>query len=207
MNDNFEITSLEQLVEVIGEPHAMIQKKVVKQLDEPMQEFINRSPLAFLATVDERGEFDVSPKGDAPGFVAIESARELLLPDRPGNKLAFGFRNILANNRVGLIFLVPGMRETLRIKGTASITRDPALLQRLAVAGKPAVLCTRITVEECFFHCGKAMIRSGVWKPDTWGDSRESLLVRQIVTNMEADQATADLIESELEKNYREELY
>jgi len=99
------------------------------------------------------------------------------------------------------------LRETLRIKGTASITRDPALLQRLAVGGKPALLCTRIAIEECFFHCGKAMIRSGVWKPETWGDSKESLLVRQIVTNMEADEATAELIESELEKNYRETLY
>lgn len=207
MSDNFEITNLEQLVEVIGEPHAMIKKKVIRELDEPMLEFISRSPLAFLATADERGQFDVSPKGDGPGFVAIESARELLLPDRPGNKLAFGFRNILANKRIGLIFMVPGMRETLRIKGTASITRDPALLQRLAVAGKPAVLCTRIAIEECFFHCGKAMIRSGVWKPESWGDSKESLLVRQIVTNMEADEATAELIESELEKNYRETLY
>ena len=194
-------------MEVIGEPHAMIKKKVIRELDEPMLEFISRSPLAFLATADERGQFDVSPKGDGPGFVAIESARELLLPDRPGNKLAFGFRNILANKRIGLIFMVPGMRETLRIKGTASITRDPALLQRLAVAGKPAVLCTRIAIEECFFHCGKAMIRSGVWKPESWGDSKESLLVRQIVTNMEADEATAELIESELEKNYRETLY
>ena len=133
MSDNFEITNLEQLVEVIGEPHEMIKKKVIRELDEPMLEFIGRSPLAFLATVDERGQFDVSPKGDGPGFAAIESARELLLPDRPGNKLAFGFRNILANKRIGLIFMVPAMRETLRIKGTASITRDPVLLQRLAV--------------------------------------------------------------------------
>jgi PPOX class probable FMN-dependent enzyme len=207
MANDYEISSIEELVGVLGEPHAMIKEKVMNHLDEPMVEFINRSPLLFLSTQDEAGLADVSPKGDAPGFVEVESSKQLLIPDRPGNKLAYGHKNILANNKVGLIFVVPNLRETLRVKGVARISRDPALLEKLAAKGKPALLCTCISVEETFFHCGKAMIRSKMWQPDSWGDSKNSLLVRQIVKGMSADEELAKVIESGLEQNYREELY
>jgi predicted pyridoxine 5'-phosphate oxidase superfamily flavin-nucleotide-binding protein len=143
MANDYEISSIEELVGVLGEPHAMIKEKVMNHLDEPMVEFINRSPLLFLSTQDETGLADVSPKGDTPGFVEVESSKQLLIPDRPGNKLAYGHKNILANNKVGLIFVVPNLRETLRVKGVARISRDPALLEKLANQDPGAHLVNR----------------------------------------------------------------
>ena len=160
MEDKHIIDSEEQLQSIIGEPLDFIKDKVESSLDDSMIEFIRRSPLLFFSTIDEHGQIDSSPKGDAAGFVKTDAAGNVLITDRPGNKLVFGFRNILSNPNVGLIFVVPNMRETLRIKGRAAITNEPTLLQELSAKGKPALLCTRVEVTECFFHCGKAMIRS-----------------------------------------------
>lgn len=202
-----DITTEEALEAVIGTPDERIKMKIQSDLDDAMRAFIQRSPLLFLATWDPSGQPDISPKGDAPGFVQIDAANRLLIPDRPGNKLVFGFRNILANPNIGLIFAVPRMRETLRIKGRATLSKDPALLQQLEAGGKPATLCTRVEVDECFFHCGKAMIRSKLWQSQHWPDPGESLLVRQIATNMELDEQGAKLVADSLEQNYRDELY
>ena len=176
MDQQFVISSEQQLADIIGEPHEFIAEKVKTSLDEPMLEYIQRSPLIFLSTLDANGQADVSPKGDAPGFVHIDNAGNLLIPDRPGNKLTFGFKNILNNGNVGLIFVVPTQRETLRIKGRATLSNDPALLEQLSAQGKPALLCTYIEVDECFFHCGKAMIRSRLWQPDRWQQYDDNLL-------------------------------
>jgi predicted pyridoxine 5'-phosphate oxidase superfamily flavin-nucleotide-binding protein len=97
-------------------------------------------------------------------------SRTLVIPDRPGNKLVFGHLNILRNPHVGLIFMIPGTPETLRVNGRAELTRDPQLLKRLAARGRPAILATRVEIDECFFHCAKAFIRSNLWKPDRWGE-------------------------------------
>ena len=207
MSTEHDITSIEQLEAIIGKPNEMINMKIRSELDDPMREFIARSPLLFLATWDPSGQPDVSPKGDAPGFVQLDAEGRLLIPDRPGNKLVFGFKNILANPNIGLIFAVPRMRETLRVKGRATLSNDPNLLESLQAQGKPATLCTRVTVDECFFHCGKAMIRSKLWQPEHWADPGESLLVRQIATGMELDETGAKLVEESLEQNYVDELY
>ena len=201
MNQDYVIGSAEQLTAIIGEPHEMIGEKVKDALDDNMLEFIRRAPLIFLSTLDENDQADVSPKGDAPGFVQVTDAGELLIPDRPGNKLMYGFHNILRNSNIGLIFVVPTMRETLRIKGRATLSNDPALLEQLSAQGKPALLCTQVEVSECFFHCGKAMIRSKMWQPDHWQHYDDNLLVRQIVSNMELDANMSGVIEDELEKN------
>src|SRR5205814_7712122 len=116
---------------------------------------------------------DVSPKGDGPGFVAVHGDDTLLIPDRKGNKLIFGLQNILANPRVAVIFLVPGTEETLRIQGSAELTADPAVLDRLAARGQPARLAIRVHVDACFFHCAKAFKRSRLWQPETWPDRRK----------------------------------
>ncbi len=106
-----------------------------------------------------------------------------------------------------MIFVTPNSLETLRIKGKATLHNDPALLEQMSVKGKPALLCTRVHIEECFFHCGKAMIRSDVWNPDSWGERGRSFVLRQMRRKYNTDDQMDELMESELEKNYREELY
>lgn len=207
MDEQYIINSDEQLTELIGEANEFIKEKPCQALEPAMVEFVRRAPLIFLSTQDARGQADVSPKGDAPGFVHVDDDGALLIPDRPGNKLLYGFRNILKDPNVGVIFVVPTMRETLRVKGRATISNDPALLETLSAQGKPALLCTRVEVDECFFHCGKAMIRSKMWQPDKWQRYDDSLLVSQISRAMELDKDMEKVIEGELEKNYREELY
>jgi PPOX class probable FMN-dependent enzyme len=207
MSDPWRIETEEQIGEVLGQPFELVRQKIFDHVDEYAAAFIARSPLALLATSDKRGALDVSPKGDAPGFVTVEDSRTLLLPDRPGNKLAYGFRNIVENPRVGMVFVVPGTTETLRANGSAELTRDPALLERFAVQGKPALLVTRITVEECFFHCGKAFIRSGLWKPDSWPAGYRVNLGKQLAAKMGGGTEVAEQIEEGLITSYTERLY
>lgn len=208
MNDEHTIRSEEELGTIFGEPHHLVKNKSQTSLDESMKEFVRRAPLICLSTVDANGHVDVSPKGDAPGFVHIDERGNLLIPDRHGNKLVQGFRNLLQNNKVGVLFIVPTMRETFRVKGTAIITQDPAILKQLSAAGKPALMCTYIKVEECFFHCGKAMIRSHMWKPDQWITHKDSLIARNAAKRLEQESDEARLaVEAEIESNYRTDLY
>ncbi len=162
------ITTVEQLNALLGVPNAMTPKKLLARLDDQAIDFIRRSPLLVIGTADADGNQDVSPKGDPAGFVAVENDITLLIPERKGNRLMFGFRNILVNPHVGLIFMVPNTDETLRVNGVAELTTDPAILERLPARGAPALLAIRVTVRECFFHCGKAFIRSALWKPESW---------------------------------------
>lgn len=141
--------------------------------------------------------------GDGPGFVLIEDERTFVIPDRPGNRLVFGLENILANPHVGVLFLIPGTPETLRINGTAEITRDPALLERLAARGKPAVLGIRVHIEECFFHCAKAFLRSQLWKPETWPERRRISFGKIMAAKLGAD---PDQIDKAIEEDYRTNL-
>ncbi len=204
MKQEFQISSEEELIQVVGEAHPSTLQKVCEVLDASMLEFIKQSPLVFISTTDANGLIDISPKGDAPGFVNVDAQNNLIVPERPGNKLAFGFKNILRNNSVGLIFVIPNTRETLRVKGLATLTRDPDLLQKLSAKNKPAILCTYIEVKECFFHCGKAMIRSKAWQPDAWSDAGTSLMVEQLSKKFNEEEA---VMEQYLEESYRERLY
>ncbi|MEM7282057.1 MAG: MSMEG_1061 family FMN-dependent PPOX-type flavoprotein [Pseudomonadota bacterium] len=207
MSTDHIIQTETQLEAVIGKPFEQIREKIYTTLDEPMKAFVGRSPLMFLSTLDGQGQPDVSPKGDAPGFVHVDDNGDLLIPDRLGNRLIFGFRNILRDNRVGMIFVVPNLRETLRVKGRAIITKDPELLDRLSAKGKPALLCTRVEIEECFFHCGRAMIRSHLWQPDAWAAGGKSLMLQSIARRYDADEVQTDEIETQIEDAYRDKLY
>lgn len=208
MDKQYIIRNESELESVIGPPME-VRAKIRPQLDEVMKEFIGRSPLVFVSTIDANGHVDVSPKGDPCGFVKIHASGNLLIPDRPGNRLTFGFRNILRNGQIGLIFVVPNQRETLRVKGTATLHNEPSLLAALQVNGKPALLCTYVEVKECFMHCGKALVRSKLWQPQAWDTSKDSLGARQLApvfggdTSEQAVQKTQELLESA----YRDELY
>lgn len=207
MSDPWRIETEEQINEVLGVTSDLVRQKIFDHVDEYAAAFIAKSPLLMLATSDSEGRLDVSPKGDAPGFVTVEDGKTLLLPDRPGNKLAFGFRNLLTNPRVALIFVVPGTTETLRVAGTAEMTRDPALLERMAAKGKPALLVTRIAVEECFFHCGKAFIRSMLWKNESWPTDFRIQLGRQLARRMGGGEEAAERIDEYLVESYKDRLY
>jgi len=207
VNDNHRITDENQLAALIGEPMEFVRVKIAARLDDVMKEYITRAPLIFVSTIDANGHIDVSPKGDPGGFVQADSRGDLLIPERPGNRLTFGFRNILRNGQIGIIFVVPNQRETLRVKGVASLHSDPEVLDGMKVNGKPALLYTRVEVRECFFHCGKALIRSRLWQPDSWGSTAESLGARQFSTLGGGGDGAYEATLERLETSYREELY
>ena len=165
MQQSHLISDLTQLREVILAPKDNPPAKVMSELDSEAISFLACSPLVFVATTNRSFDVDVSPRGDEPGFAQPADSKTLLLPERSGNRLAFGFQNILQTGTIGLIFVAPGVRETLRINGHAVLTKDPSLLERFTANGKPALLVTRVSVDECFFHCGKALIRSKIWSP------------------------------------------
>jgi uncharacterized protein len=159
---------VEQLRALLGSPSEAVALKIHPALTETAVGFIAKSPMAFLATCGADGMPTVSPKGDHPGFAHVADPTTLLLPERKGNKLIFSLQNILANPKVGLIFVVPGTCETLRVQGTAELDDDPALCARLSSRGDKALLAMKVSIESCYFHCAKAFLRAALWKPETW---------------------------------------
>ncbi len=204
--NQFQLTTEHQITELLGEPPDFVLAKIADRVDASAGAFIAQSPLVFVGTVDRDGRIDVSPKGDAPGFVHLTSSRSLAIPERKGNNLAYGPRNILSTGRIGLIFVVPGQRETLRVNGTATLNNDPALLAQLSARGRPALFCTRVSVEECFFHCGKAMIRSRAWDPASWVVDGDSLMVTQVVGVLGGDPALVPIVNAQVEQTYIDDL-
>ncbi len=164
------IESADALRKLIGSPNELVPHKIHRELNARAVEFIGKSSMLMLSTADARGRATVSPKGDPAGFVHVEDNRTLLIPERKGNKLIFTLTNILANAHVGLIFLVPGTCETLRVQGEAELLDDAALCAMVPARGSKALLVIRVRVSECYFHCAKAFLRSELWKPETWPD-------------------------------------
>ena len=195
-----------ELRAVIGAEPPGLAEKNQPQLNAFAMDFIARSPFLVLSTADAEGRIDASPKGDAPGFVAVEDERHLLIPDRPGNRLAYGHRNLLANPRVGVLFMIPGTPETLRVNGQASLSADRLLLDRLAARGKPAVLAIRVAVDEVFFHCAKAFIRSRLWHPETWDERHEVSFGKMYAAARKAPAQAAAAIDAAVQADYRDNL-
>ena len=204
--DSHRISTVDELRTIIGTPSDLVPHKLWTALDETCTDFIQRSPFLLLATSDAEGDMDVSPKGDGPGFVAVEDETTLLIPDRSGNKLIFGLQNILANPHVGLIFLIPGTGETLRVNGTAELTSDPAILDRLSARGKPAVVAIRVRIKEVFYHCAKAFLRAQLWKSDTWPEKKKISFGKILAGKMGADDKMATQIDQFVEQDYKTNL-
>ena len=185
----------------LGAPDEMIEAKIGDRIDRHARRFIAHSPFLTLATADANGRADCSPRGDYPGFVKVLDERTLALPDRPGNKIADSFRNIAENDGVGLLFFVPGMRETLRVNGSAYVTDDPDVLARMRTEAKSPILAIVVDVAEVYFHCGRALIRSRLWDPASQALAAELPSVGEIA----AEQMGADpvLFEQLLEDGYR----
>lgn len=200
------ITSIQELRARLGEPRALTIKKVLPRLDAGARDFIAASPFLVLATADAAGLPRLSPKGDAPGFVAVEGDATLLIPDRKGNKLLFGLENILANPAVAVLFLVPGTDETLRVEGRAELRTDPEVLERLTARRRPALLAVRVTVERAFFHCAKAFRRACLWQPETWPEASSVSFGQIIAGQVGEDAAFARDFDARVARGYRDDL-
>jgi PPOX class probable FMN-dependent enzyme len=168
VNGYVPVLSEAELRDLLGEPAARSVTKERPRLHQRDREWLAASPFCLIATADAGGRCDVSPKGDPPGFTYIIDDRTIAIPDRPGNRRADGFRNVLANPYAGTIYLVPGRTETLRINGRARLLRDAPFFDELIVKGNRPRLALVIDIETVFFHCAKAFMRSKLWRPETW---------------------------------------
>jgi uncharacterized protein len=200
---DYRISYPAQLRELIGEPNPLVHKKLLTELDDLAIDFIKRSPFLVLATADADGNQDASPKGDHPGFVMVENRSTIVIPERKGNKLLFGLQNILANPHIAMVFMLPGTGETLRVNGMAELTTDPELLGKLTARGAPALLATRVTVRECFFHCPKAFIRSQLWRPETWSERVSISWGTYLGPKIGADENFARQVDNSIEQDYK----
>jgi PPOX class probable FMN-dependent enzyme len=194
-----EIGSEAELRELLGEvmPRAATKERV--RLHERDRQWLAASPFCLIATSDDRGNCDVSPKGDPAGFVHVIDDATIAIPDRPGNRRADGFLNILKNPHVGLIFLIPGRNETLRVNGRARLVREAPFFDEMIVKGHRPRLALVVEIEQIFFHCAKAFLRSSLWKPDAWAPDAlpsHARLVKEVQTVEESLE--------ELEKYYGE---
>jgi PPOX class probable FMN-dependent enzyme len=200
------ITDARALREQYGTVHPLAVRKVLSRLDAHCRAFIALSPFAVLATSDGGGHVDASPRGDAPGFVSVVDDTTLLLPDRPGNNRVDSYGNIVAHPGVGLLFFVPGINETLRVNGAARIVTGADLLGPLAAQGKTPKAGLLIEVQEVFFHCAKALMRSHLWDPATQVERSTFPSLGKII----ADQTRAmpgPEADALVEQGYRTNLY
>jgi uncharacterized protein len=196
------VSSLDELRALVGMPGEGAIRKDIARIDEHARGFIERSPFALMGTCGASGRCDVTPRGDRPGFALVLDERTLVIPERPGNRRFDSLGNIIENPHVGLLFLVPGWEDTLRVNGSARIIRDAGVLQRCAVDGKTPLYATAVHVEECYIHCPKAFRRSEIWQTESWPDrtsfpsvaqiAKDQLCLLESVENLEAGMNVAN---------------
>lgn len=202
------LTSSQELREMAGEPSGIARDKQIDHIDGHCATFIAASPMLMLATTDANGRTDVSPRGDAPGFARVLDRKHLAIPERAGNNRIDSLMNLLERANIGMLFIIPGILETLRMNGTAQIVRDPQLLESFVVQNKVPKFVILVRVEEAFIQCGKAFKRSGLWEPTTWTNAKtlpsraEMFLAHANVTDL-----TTEQVDTNLEEAYRERLY
>jgi PPOX class probable FMN-dependent enzyme len=189
------------------EPDAGSIRKEMKKLDGHCRAFIARSPFVLIGSSDGKGNADVTPKGDKPGFAAILDDSTIAIPDRPGNNRLDTLENIVANPAVGLLFLIPGMNETLRVNGDARITVDAALRERLAVDGKPPLSVVVVTVKAAYMHCAKAFMRSQLWSPESWPERSSMPTLGQILRDQLAVDQSASETDLRLDEAYKQTMW
>ncbi|MGZ9811374.1 pyridoxamine 5'-phosphate oxidase family protein [Pseudoroseicyclus sp. H15] len=187
--------------------HDVALKKQLPFLDAHARHLLSKSPFLLLGTQDSAGRADVSPKGDKPGFAVPLDDTTLAIPDRPGNNRLDSWENIVDNPAVGLIFLIPGMNETLRINGTGRLTTDEELCARFGVNGRPAIAVLVVKVAEVYMHCAKAFMRSQLWSPETWPDRKEMPTLGEILHDQLAlETAPADM-DDNLSESYAKSMW
>lgn len=211
MNDTIfrnQITTEQELRDLLGYPSEVVKHKSITHIDDHCRRYLAQSPMAFLSTADSEGQCDVSPRGDGPGFVYVIDDHHLVIPERPGNRRMDSLRNILSNPHIGLVFLIPGLGETLRINGKACIIRDQAVLDQMKAKDKAPLLAIGVEVEECYIHCAKAFKRSKLWEPSAWPTKEELPAVSRILADhANLDGITAEDVARSLKETYEKRLY
>lgn len=210
------IKSIDELRELLGKPHPLTVSKISDSLNDSAQVFIQQTALLFMSTTGKETGSTVSPKGDGPGFIQVVDDKTLHIPERPGNKLMQGLGNILETGQIGLLAVIPGSEETLRINGQARLLNDPDLNEQYAARGKPAQLVIEVTVKQVYFHCAKAFKRSKAWQPDSWlepqkvawGDeiSAGRLGKSDSIVNKASRKALSKLVDKAVEDDYKRNL-
>ena len=201
------VTDVGTLKDIIGEPKPAIANKEMQALDKHFRHFLSLCPFLCISTADADGNQDISPRGDPPGFVRVLDDTTVLIPDRKGNRRVDTMRNILENPNVGLLMFLPGVEEVMRINGKATITEDPALLADSAVNGSVPVLGIVVKIDDVFFHCAKAIIRSQLWSPETPIDRADFPSYGEIVRDQREPDGNATEIDAGLQDDYRTRLY
>ncbi|SFR73936.1 hypothetical protein SAMN05428970_1630 [Agromyces sp. CF514] len=200
------VTSVTELEELVGRPSPAVRDKSRTFLHEIDRQWLEASPLCFVATADAAGNQDVSPKGDPAGFALALDAHTIALPERPGNRRADGFHNLLENPHVGLVFVIPGRGDTLRVNGTARVLRDAPYAERMRVRGHVPALVVEVAVEGVFFHCSKAFLRSKTWQPETW--QPDAAPRRAVIAQaLERPTETLESLEEYYGPSYAEKIY
>ena len=197
------ITTEAQLRELIGAPSELVCSKVTDRLNPLTRQYIERSPFMCIATSDARGTCDLSPRGDPAGFVQILDPRTLLLPQRPGNRIADTLTNILANPQVGLLFLVPGATEAFRVNGRATLTTDQDLLEPCTVEAKAPRLGIVVEIEQAYTQCSKAILRSHLWDPERFISQVDLPSNGQIARAIRGNDFDADAYDAERAERYQ----
>ena len=187
------LSSRDELRAVYKQPGDNAVRKVLEALDHHCKGFLARSPFVLIGSSDGNGNSDVTPKGDKPGFAAVLDDSTIAIPDRPGNNRLDTLENVIANPSVGLLFLIPGMNETLRVNGDARISVDPALRERLQAEGRLPTTVMVVSVKAAYMHCAKAFMRSELWKPESWIDRSKLPTLGQILKDQ---LALADSVEA-----------
>jgi PPOX class probable FMN-dependent enzyme len=208
MQFNHVVRSEAELRAIMGAPVAPpVVEKTLSKLDRHCLAFIGRSPFVLISSASADGRMDISPKGDAPGFVRVLSENALLIPDRPGNQRFDTFCNLFQNPNVGLIFLIPGKRETLRVSGKAEIIRDQEWLEPMSVQGKVPALALAVHVEEAFMHCAKCTVRSNIWNPAKWPELEGLPSLAEAMRDAAAIPAPVAAVEEIIAEDERNRLY
>ena len=201
-----EITTHEELRELLGTPTARVAAKERTRLHERDRQWLAASPFCLVATAGADGTCDVSPKGDPPGFTLVLDDTTVAIPERPGNKRADGYRNILDNPHVGLLFLIPGRTDTLRINGRARLVRDAPFFDDMVVKGHRPVLAVVVEIEQIFYHCAKAFLRSELWRPETWAPDALPARAR-LIKEVEAPAESLEDLERHYGPEYLKKIY
>lgn len=206
-NPEFVIDGKDALVELIGTPSPLIAQKSTPFVTPLVQQFVETSPYFLLATAAEDGSCDCTPRGDPAGsLVTFINEKTVVFADRKGNRRVDSMRNILENPHVGMLFLIPGTDETVRINGKATLSTDPELCEKLSVQGKPAAVVVIVAIEEVFTHCARSILRSKIWEPETWPDT-DTVPTLMAMLSEQKNLQPPDESEGKRNEEYRQVLY
>lgn len=209
MNPEYQtVDTIEELEKIQGTPGRLAQHKVIRHVDAHCRQFILHSPFLVMSTTNKKGSCDSSPRGDQPGFVHILDSKHILLPERIGNRRMDSMRNLIENPQIGLLFMIPGIEETLRINGNAKIIKERELLKQLEAKGHVPNVAIIVKVEECYIHCAKAFKRSKLWNPSEWPDTTTLPTPAKMLTDhAKLEDFDENRVQSSLIESYTHRLY